>query len=420
MQIIYNIIIKLLILGMRLGAWTGQKKMQKGLIARKNQQNLWQKIGLHKGQLIWVHAASLGEYEQIRALLTQIHENYPNYEILLTFFSPSGYEHIKAPQYVQYLAYIPFDLPTLMQNFIRQIRPNLVIFVKYELWWNCLSLCRKHKIPLILIAAIQYNNRIQKWYKYFQRQALLQFNYIFTQDEQTNNILANFYPKEQLFAVGDPRIDRIQTLVEMPITEFTWITKFKQNKPIFIGGSIENSDLPLLAKARTELYMQYKSIIVPHEITPKKIQNLQKIFPKSMLFSKIHCLNPDELANIPIIIVDAIGILASLYAHTQICYIGGAWKKHKLHNIMEPIIHTNFVLIGPNFKNFKEAQDLAKQKYIYTLKQPQDLAKTLQLIAQNPAKYRILSHKAQQYLKQIPPSSPKILKIITEKQLLSV
>lgn len=419
--ILYNIIIKLLISVMRLGALIGKEKFKKGLQGRSHQKELLKKIE-KRGEkpLIWLHAASLGEYEQAQHLLALIHQQYPNYDILLSFFSPSGYEHVQCPQYIQYLCYIPFDLRSLAQSFIKQIRPNLVVFVKYELWLNHLYICRKHKIPIILIGAIEHNNRLQKWYSYFHRQALLQFNYIFTQDEQSSNILANFYPKEQLFTVGDPRIDRIQKISQdrSVRSDLSWIDKFKQNKLLFIGGSLENSDLPLLALARQELHTYYKSILVPHEVSTNKIKTLQKIFPNSLLLSEIKHLPPEKLTEFTTIIVDSIGLLCALYSYTQICYIGGAWKKPKLHNIMEPVSKGNFVIVGDNFNNFKEARDLASMQYIYPLKTMSELKSILIKITNKQIAYAEIGTKAKQFLMQMPPCCPQILQIMQAKDLL--
>lgn len=421
MRFLYNICIKSLIFAIRIGAKLGQKKLRKGLAGRRNQELLYQKIAQNrqedqgKMRLLWLHAASLGEYEQARSLLEVIHREYPNYQILLTFFSPSGYEHAKIPTYVQYVGYIPFDLPNLVKDFLEKTQPDLVIFVKYELWWNCLQLCKARQIPIILIAAITHKNQ---HIGYFKKQALLQFSYIFTQNAETKAIFAQFYPEKQLFIAGDPRVERILQLSYQNPTELAWLPKFKRDKLLFIAGSLEKSDFPLLAKCQKILSRDFQSILVPHEIHSATIAFLQKLFPESCLLSEIPEISPEKLGQISCIIVNSIGQLNTLYAYTQICYIGGAWKKHKLHNILEPIGRGNLVITGPKIHNFKEAQDLHNLKYIKVLQNRSEMVGLLQNILKNPAEYLQLGKLAEQYLREIPPSCPEILRIMQEKKLL--
>lgn len=421
MRFLYNIFIKSLILAIRIGAKLGQEKLRKGLDGRRNQELLYQKIAQNrqenqgKMRLLWLHAASLGEYEQAHILLEKIHREYQNYQILLTFFSPSGYEYAKPPAYVQYVGYIPFDLPDLVNDFLEKTQPDLAIFIKYELWWNCLRLCKARQIPVILIAAIAHKKR---HIGYFKKQALLQFSYIFTQNAETKASFAKFYPEKQLFVAGDPRIDRILQLCAQAPAELAWLPKFKQNKLLFIAGSLEKSDFPLLAKCQEILSRDFQSILVPHEIHPATIAYLQKLFPESCLLSEIPKISPEKLGQISCIIVNSIGQLNTLYAYTQISYIGGAWKKYKLHNILEPIGRGNLVITGPKIHNFKEAQDLHRLKYIQVLQNQNEIVGLLQNILKNTAEYLQLGKLAEQYLREIPPSCPEILRIMQAKKLI--
>lgn len=419
-NIVYNSFIRTLILAMRIGACLGFEKLRKGLAGRQNQQLLIDAVlSKRNSRLLWLHAASLGEYEQARNLLDSIHRAYPDYAVLITFFSPSGLEHVQAPTYVKYLGYLPFDLPQLIEDFVQRLRPDLVIFVKYELWWNCLRICKNQQIPTILIAALEHSRRLNKFYSYFQRQALLQFEYIFTQDAKTRDILATFYPRNQLFIVGDPRVDRIQQLGQTKVADLAWMRDFKQEKPIFIAGSLERSDFQVLARASQVLRRHYKSILVPHEVDAASLRALRRVAPAgTCLLSEIGQLSPAQLAEQTCIIVDSIGLLNTLYAYTQICYVGGAWRKRRLHNILEPVGRGNLVITGPRIEAFKEAQDLHARGYIQVLRQPQELAAVLQKFQQNPQQYLELAAQARAYLHAIPASSPQILQILTQKQLL--
>jgi len=338
------------------------KKAKLMIEGRKNQiQEIKSKIDKNS-KYIWFHCASLGEFEQGRPLIEKIKTEKPEYKIILSFFSPSGYEPRKNYQFADIVCYLPFDSRKNAKEFIETVNPAVAIFVKYEIWYYFLERLNKSKIPTYLIAAIFRPNQVFfKSYGKTYRKALGFFSKIFVQTEETEKLLHKFNFKNTLVC-GDTRIDRVVAIAnekyENPILE-----KFCEGKKCFVYGSTWAADEKIIANFIKSSPEDYVFIIAPHQISEQNIKNVEKRFRiKSQRLSKIETLNPDTR----LIIIDSIGILSKLYRYANVAYIGGGFGKG-IHNILEAVVYEIPVVFGPNYKKFNEAVQLIKNEVAFSI-----------------------------------------------------
>jgi 3-deoxy-D-manno-octulosonic-acid transferase len=316
-------------------------------------------IGLstRKSKTIWIHCASLGEFEQGRPIIESIKKNYPKTFILLTFFSPSGYEVRKNYALADFVCYLPADTPKQAKQFINIVQPELVIFVKYEFWLNMLEVLKQKNIPVLLTSAIFRENQIFfKWYGSLWRNALRGFKHIFVQNQESATLLASIQLKN--FSIGgDTRFDRVVEIANQFIA-IPQIEKFCNKKSVLVAGSTWIADEILLSKLATA-FPKWKMIIAPHEIDENHLSNLEKSFQQSCRFSALINLSEKELESIQILIIDNIGMLSKLYNYANICYVGGGFGSG-IHNVLEAAVYGKSVLFGPKFHKFDEAKALIK------------------------------------------------------------
>jgi 3-deoxy-D-manno-octulosonic-acid transferase len=316
-------------------------------------------IGLstRKSKTIWIHCASLGEFEQGRPIIESIKKNYPETFILLTFFSPSGYEVRKNYALADFVCYLPADTPKQAKQFINIVQPELVIFVKYEFWLNMLEVLKQKNIPVLLTSAIFRENQIFfKWYGSLWRNALRGFKHIFVQNQESATLLASIQLKN--FSIGgDTRFDRVVEIANQFIA-IPQIEKFCNKKSVLVAGSTWIADEILLSKLATA-FPKWKMIIAPHEIDENHLSNLEKSFQQSCRFSALINLSEKELESIQILIIDNIGMLSKLYNYANICYVGGGFGSG-IHNVLEAAVYGKSVLFGPKFHKFDEAKALIK------------------------------------------------------------
>ena len=331
-------------------------KAQKWCKGRVNwQSKLIEGLNKPKSKTLWIHCASLGEFEQGRPIIEAVKKVYPNTFILLTFFSPSGYEIRKNYDLADYVCYLPADTPKQAKQFINIVQPELVIFVKYEFWLNMLKVLKQKNIPVLLTSAIFRENQIFfKWYGGLWRNALYGFKHIFVQNEDSATLLKAVQIKNFIIG-GDTRFDRVVEIANQfkPIPE---IERFCNKSYVLVAGSTWLADEILLSKLATH-FPKWKIIIAPHEIDESHLTNLEKTFPKTCRFSSLVNLSIKELEHTQILIIDNIGMLSKLYKYANICYVGGGFGAG-IHNILEAAVYGNPVLFGPKFKKFEEAKAL--------------------------------------------------------------
>jgi 3-deoxy-D-manno-octulosonic-acid transferase len=310
---------------------------------------------------IWIHCSSLGEFEQGRPLIEQLKISYPEHKIFLTFFSPSGYEIRKNYAYADYVFYLPADTIQNSRLFINIIDPELVIFVKYEFWYNYFNSINKKKIPLILISAIFQKDKIffKPWGILF-RKMLGKIDHIFVQDEQSKQLLSTINIKNVSVA-PDTRIDRVlQISNEAWKSDLHEVEEFCAHKHILIAGSSYATEEEFISKLIQNTDFEWKVIIAPHNIDKDHIDHIRVLFnEKAVFWTDIKSSEERiELEKFRILVIDSIGLLAHLYKYASVAFIGGGFGK-SIHNILEPATFGLPILIGPNnHVKFKEATDL--------------------------------------------------------------
>jgi 3-deoxy-D-manno-octulosonic-acid transferase len=323
----------------------------------KGRKNSWDILTeqLPKGaRPIWVHAASLGEYEQGVPIIEGLKESYPDIPILLTFFSPSGYEVKKKNSVADAVCYLPIDTASFSQRFIQEANPRMALFIKYEIWPNYLKILKKKQIPTFLISAIFKPSQIYfKGYGGLMRKALDSFQYFYVQDEQSKKLLDSI-GKTNVNISGDTRLDRVSQILEQD-NQLDFMDCFCQDKSIFIAGSTWPEDESVLLPWINEHQNDWKFVIAPHNIKPEAIEKIKQQLQKPcMLFSERQKLDP---AAYEVLILDTIGILTKVYSYAHLAYVGGGFATG-LHNVLEPAVFGIPVLIGPEYAKFKEAEDL--------------------------------------------------------------
>lgn len=300
---------------------------------------------------IWFHCASLGEFEQARPLLEQIKIDYPQYKIVLSFYSPSGYEIRKNYNKADYVFYLPLDTKKNAKDFIRKINPKAVFFIKYEFWFHYLNELKNQNIPSFLVSGIFREN--QAFFRpsgILFKEMLTKFTYLFVQDKNSLNLLHSI-EINNVSIVEDSRFDRVID-IKNDSKELPKIQQFVNSRKCIILGSSWLVDDKMFANLLKEL-QDYKIIIAPHDINKNRIQEVSEIFKDSILYSE---LGNEKISN-QVLIIDNMGMLSSIYKYATIAYIGGGFGI-SIHNILEAAVYSIPVIFGPAHTKMKEAADL--------------------------------------------------------------
>lgn len=304
---------------------------------------------------IWFHSASLGEYEQGLPVIEKIKEKYPSHKIIVTFFSPSGYEVRKNNTVADVTIYLPLDSKSNAKKFLKLVHPELAFFIKYEFWLNYLNELKNNQTPTYLISGIFRDNQMFfKWYGGFYRKALTAFTYFFVQNESSKQKIESI-GFHNVIVSGDTRFDRVNAILERDNT-LEFIHNFKNNSPTIVIGSSWPKDEALLAEYINQAPENVKFIIAPHNIKADQIAALKAQITKStVLFSEKKEL---DLSPYNVFIIDTIGLLTKIYSYGTIAYVGGGFGNPGIHNILEPATFGIPIVIGPNYSNFAEAVEL--------------------------------------------------------------
>lgn len=350
MKVLYTLSIFLYLIVIRIAALYSEKA-RKWLNGRKDWKTKLQAIDLSE-KVIWIHVASYGEFEQGKPVIEKLKTRFPSYKLLLTFFSPSGFEKFKNYPDVDVVFYLPLDTPANAKEFIRIVKPSIALFVRYEFWFNYLEVLNKHKIPFIYFSASFRSNQI--YFKPFGRWFLQQFkacSSFLVRDSESGNVLR----KNGLLnykVVGDTRFDSVfeNSIKEI---EVQGITEFKDEKPLVVFGSTWDKDQELILNyLNQKTQLNFRVIIAPHEIQEDKILYFQKkLTHKSTLYSK------SEFKGFEVLIIDSIGLLKNIYRYADLSYVGGGFGSG-IHNLLEPAIFGKPVLFGPNNQKFLEAKEM--------------------------------------------------------------
>ncbi|WP_456377263.1 3-deoxy-D-manno-octulosonic acid transferase [Lutibacter sp.] len=323
-------------------------------------------------EVIWFHCASLGEFEQGRPILEKLKEENPTHKLVLTFFSPSGYEVRKNYKLADVVCYLPLDTQSNAKKFLDIVHPKLVVFVKYEFWPNILRELKEREVKTILVSGIfRENQAFFKWYGGWMQKSLAVFSHFFVQDKNSE-VLLNSIGFSNVTVSGDTRFDRVYEITKQD-NRLSFIEEFKENKYTLVAGSTWKEDEELLVNyINKEASAEEKFIIAPHNINKEEILKLKNsIHKKAVLFSERENLNLKEYQ---VFIIDTVGILTKIYSYATIAYVGGGYTKSGIHNILEPATFEIPIVIGPNYHKFKEAIDLVKEDACFTVNDSKKLS----------------------------------------------
>lgn len=385
-------------------------------------------------KIIWMHCASLGEFEQGRPVIEKLKSHLAsgetNYKFLLTFFSPSGYEVRKDYDGADWVFYLPMDSPRNARRFLEIVHPSLVIFVKYEFWYYYLKKIKYSNIPLLLISALfRKDMSFFKWHGGLQRKTLSRFDHLFVQNSASKELIDEIGLADICSVSGDTRFDRVMEIAEKfePIPA---IEKFIGNGKAIVAGSTWKEDEEVLQKAFTALNNpSLKLIIAPHEITGKHLKELKELFPNSIFFSELttHDLPTgqagSQLTTHNCLIIDNFGMLAHLYKYAYLTYVGGGLRSMGVHNVLEAAANNKIVLFGDQYQKYSEAVGLvmsgggipfSNNKNNSTL-----LKELIEALLKDQGEYNYRSKAAGDFVRSNRGATRKIMQFIQEKRLLT-
>ncbi len=350
------------------------------MAGRKSVQTYLSKILPKDRHIIWVHAASLGEFEQGLPVIEKLREEFPSHFILLSFFSPSGYEVRKNTSAADAVCYLPMDTRQNVKKFLDTVQPVLAIFIKYEIWPNYLKALASRAIPVILISAIFSRRQVYfKWYGGFMRKSLNRFNKIFVQNEVSQQLLQDIGVQDTELS-GDTRFDRVAFIREQQVS-LNFMEEFKKDFRCFVAGSTWPEDEEIILDYINNHQGNLRFVIAPHDIKSDHLKQLQRKITKSyLLYSE---LDGNSLNDIQVLIIDTIGLLTRIYKYADIAYVGGGFATG-LHNTLEPAVFGIPVLIGPKYHNFQEAMDLVHRKGIMVVNNVSEFNRYMDQLLSDP------------------------------------
>ena len=432
----YNIFLRLYPLGIRIASiWN-----DKASLWIKGRKNIFEKIhstlntqhSIPNTQVIWMHCASLGEFEQGLPLIEKIRKEYTRHTIVITFFSPSGYEIQKKFKGADHIFYLPADSYENAKKFIALINPTLVLWIKYEFWYHYLQELKKRKIPVLLISgAFRTEQPFFKWYGNFWKKMLDCFRHYFLQNEDSKILLEKIGIKN-ISVSGDTRFDRVIQIAEN-FEEISLIKEFiGQNKVIVAGSTWEDDEAEIIHYAKVN--SQVKLIIAPHEVDKENLADVKKEFSNSIFYSEWIKYNKQQaignrqsaeqttnykLQTTNCLIIDNIGILSRLYKYADITYVGGGFGDDGLHNILEAAVYGKPVIFGPHFEKNFEAEELIEYGGGIVIENALDLEKVFNRLLNDDIELKKYGAAAKDYVYNKAGATEKILNFIQENRLLT-
>jgi len=333
----------------------------KAKLFSKGRKNVFKELDywcdMNSKRTIWFHAASLGEFEQGRPLIEYIKEKYPHYSILLTFFSPSGYEVRKDYEYADHICYLPLDSSSNAKRFIHMVNPKMVFFIKYEFWHNYLKTLNNNNIPTFSISSIFRENQVYfKKPKNFHNNILRNVTHFFVQNKASETLLKQIGISSTT-VTGDTRFDRVADITKSAKSLEVIENFIDKNLPTVILGSSWKEDLDIIGSILSKHIADFKLIIAPHKVDTKTLDEIDSYFSVKVLRYSNYQICCD--GGFSVLTIDNIGLLTSIYAYGDIAYVGGAFKTG-LHNVLEPATFGSPVIFGPQYEKFDEAKNLVQ------------------------------------------------------------
>ena len=328
-------------------------------------------------KVVWMHCASLGEYEQGLPVLTALKNKYPTYFYLVTFFSPSGYEARNNHGIADMVTYLPWDTKADVNRFVAQVKPVMALLVKYEFWPNLIRALQRKDVPLFLIAGLfRQNQRFFKPWGYSQRKLLREFTHLFVQNDDSLKLLQSI-GIQQVRISGDTRYDRVGASK----TPLPFMESFVGNRKCVVAGSTWPEDEAVLLEAIAQTSSDWCWLIAPHEMHEDKLLQLMTTLPKgSVRYSQS---KTSAFTNCPVLVLDTVGMLSRCYAYGRIAYVGGGMGRSGLHNILEPAAEGIAVVIGKNYQKFPEAKALIDLGGVVSITSADDCTNQVLKLMQN-------------------------------------
>lgn len=361
----------------------------------------------------WFHCASLGEFEQGRPLMEAMKEQNPKLQIVLTFFSPSGYEVRKDYDVADLVCYLPLDGKRNAERFLDYVKPKAAFFIKYEFWYGYLTALKRRDIPSVSVSTLLRSNAVPfRWYGGFYRRMLHKVSYFFPQDQNTADLLKKI-GIEKVRLAGDTRFDRVADICShAPKNELA--AAFKGDSPTMVIGSSWAADLEVLLPFMKEFVDDIKFIIAPHNIEEEGLQRIEKELPyKTVRYSKI---KKETITNYRILIIDNVGMLTSLYRYGEYAYVGGAFGK-SLHNILEPATFGMPIFFGDkSYSHVNEANALLKRGAAFTVGDFKELRLKFKRFFNDESERQKVANDCQAYVQENTGATQLIMEYIAQKK----
>lgn len=398
-------------LAVHMAAWFNPKA-RKWLHGRKHLFSSLKRFNPQKKPVVWFHCASLGEFEQGRPVIEEFRKRNPGHFILLTFFSPSGFEIRKNYEHADYVCYLPADMPTNAKRFVDAVNPALVVFVKYEYWHNIMHEIIRREVPLYVMSAIFRSSQyFFRWYGKRFVKNLAQVTHFFVQNQQSADLLIN-HNISQVTVAGDTRFDRVVKIAEESISLPLIESFIKANEEIIVAGSTWHPDEVLLAKLFDEHPGKFKLIIAPHEIAESHLQTIETLFKGATI--RYSQARPDELEEKMVLVIDGIGLLSKLYRYGRYAYIGGGFGVG-IHNVPEAAVYCIPVIFGPNYRKFHEAVEMLRIGGAFSINDFKELEEVITNLSGDENAWKISAEANREYIAGQVGATEKVIGMIGAK-----
>jgi 3-deoxy-D-manno-octulosonic-acid transferase len=419
-NLLYDLFVGMMDTGLRIAA-VFNNKARLGVQGRRNAfRQLPALSPANPRKVIWMHCASLGEFEQGRPLLERVKQSYPDAIACVSFFSASGYEAVKGYAGAQYLFYLPVDHPLNARKLVDALNPSLVLWVKYEFWHYYLKELFGRKIPVILVSGnFRPGMPFFRWYGGIWRRMLGFFSCLFVQNETSMELLKTIGIHDHVVISGDTRFDRVIEIAGK-FEPVPGISEFCGNSRVIVAGSTwEDDEAELIHYVRAN--PQLKFIIAPHEINPENLKDVQKEFSHSIFYSGlVKTVGSGPVANLPnVLIIDNVGLLSRLYRYADIAYIGGGFGADGVHNVLEAAVFGKPVIYGPQFEKYVEAVALLDCGGAVSINNALELESVFNGLWENPEELAHRGEAARKYVYSNAGATAKIFDYIQEKRLLT-
>ncbi len=394
MSFLYNFFIQLYYGAVRIASLKNTKA-KKWLTGRRNIFDIIGKKIPGDEKVVWIHSASLGEFEQGRPIIEQLRKQYPRYKILLTFFSPSGYEVRKNYEDADYIFYLPIDTPGNANRFVNMVNPELVVFIKYEFWFNYIKTLNRRDIPIVIVSAFfRPGQHFFKWYGGWFRSQLKKIPWFFVQNNESKNLLQKI-GITSVSVSGDTRFDRVMKVTE-DAGRFPLIEEFAGDSAIFMAGSSWPPEEQIVNGLIKKGLPGMKFIIAPHDISKSHIEQIEELIKIPTI--RYSGAQEKNISEFKVLIIDSIGILNQLYKYAGYAMIGGGFGPG-IHNILEAAAFGMPVFFGPNYKRFREAVELINLKSAFEIITSDQLIQKVMEFERNPDYYEGVANENKHYVK---------------------